>query len=107
MNMPSETSSSTDNFIQINWQSGVSGDAGVNGCRPESVLQLVWDRLEGFQGGMLACTENEVALKHLKLAIQALDERRMRRTDQGVFHTSHGHSSRSEDHHDDFSATGA
>ncbi len=58
MNMAPETLSEKETFIQITWQSGVSGDAGVNGCRPEDVLQLVWNRLEGFQNGMLACTEN-------------------------------------------------
>ena len=95
-------------FINIQWQKGVSSEFGVNGCRPEQVIDEVVNRLLVFQAGPLACEENELAIKHLRLASEALVDRTKRRAEQGVFHTGVRHIfHRTEDHEEDFSATGS
>ncbi len=95
-------------FINIKWQQGISSEHGVNGCRPEQVLGEVINRLVVFQSGPLACEENEIAIDHARLAQQALIERTTRREAQGVFHTAIQHVvHRTEDHEEDFSATGS
>lgn len=105
-------SKSTQNeFIQIKFQSGPIHDVGINGCRIEDVIDLLTDKLSKFQSGELACHENEMAIKHLALARQALVQRRKLRQQQGVFDTHEPHNSlfdyRTEDVDANFSATGA
>src|SRR5580658_9303950 len=95
-------------FIRIVFQSGLPKDVGINGCRVEDVLTLAFDRIEQYQNGPLACEENERALYGLKFAMRALEERIRRRQEQGVLNTMVRHETvRTEDSHDDFSATGA
>lgn len=95
-------------YIQIKWQQGVLSSKIENGCRPEDVIEEVINRLLVFQAGPLACTENEIALAHLRSAVNALNDRTQRRNAQGVAHTASQHvTERTEDNEDDFSATGA
>jgi hypothetical protein len=95
-------------FIRVVFQSGFPKDVGINGCRLEDVLQLAAERLQEYQAGSLACEENEQALLSINTAIQSLQDRVRRRKEQGVLNTMARHETvRTEDWHDDFSATGA
>lgn len=95
-------------FIRVVFQSGLPKDVGINGCRIEDVLQLAMDKLEEYQNGPLACEENEQALQGLGFAIRSLEDRIRRRQEQGVLNTMSRHETiRTEDSHEDFSATGA
>lgn len=94
-------------FIRVVFQRGFPKDVGVNGCRVEDVIDLAIDRLSQYQQGALACVENAQALRHLEAAKHALVKRIHRRQEQGVWNTLDQHSTRTEDDHHDFSATGA
>jgi len=95
-------------FVRVVYQSGLPTQVGVNGCRPEDVIDIVVDKLEKYQHGPLACEENREAMRFLKLAKQSLNQRIQRRQDQGVWNTMTRHqTTRTEDEHDDFSSTGA
>jgi hypothetical protein len=95
-------------FIAVVFQNGFPSQVGINGCRVEDVIELAVRRLDQFQAGPLACEENERALRHLHGALEALQERLRRRQEQGVLNTMGRHESqRTEDHVEDFSATGA
>ena len=79
-----------------------------NGCRVDDVLGVVAEKLRSYQEGPLACEENADALLAIESALGALDARRQRRTEQGVFNTMQAHETeRTEDVEQDFSATGA
>lgn len=54
------------------------------GATMETLIDVIVRRLEGFQAGDFACTENGEALDHLRAARAALDMRTARRRDQGV-----------------------
>jgi hypothetical protein len=95
-------------FIRVVFQDGFPQDVGINGCRVEDVLLLAADRIGEYQAGALSCEENEQALQGIHLALRALEERHRRREEQGVLNTLGRHETvRTEDWHDDFSATGA
>jgi hypothetical protein len=95
-------------FISITWQRGLPPEVGINGCRVEHVIAVAIERLDYYQNGTLACPENEDAIQRLKAAKQALEDRKRRRISQGVYDTMLQHEfKRTEDDHDDFSATGA
>lgn len=95
-------------FIAVVFQKGFPSQVGINGCRIEDVIDLAVHRLELYQQGALACEENDTAIRHLRGATDALRERIRRRQEQGVLNTMSAHEShRTEDHEEDFSATGA
>lgn len=95
-------------FIEVTFQQGLPQDAGVNGCRVEHVIDLAVERLRMYQAGPLACTENAEAIESLGHAQAALQARMRRRVEQGVINTMAPHLVvRTEDMHEDFSATGA
>lgn len=95
-------------FIRVVFQNGFPKDVGINGCRVEDVIDVALERLERYQEGPLACEENEAALRHLRMSREALELRRIRRQEQGVLNTASRHQTvRTEDDHDDFSATGS
>jgi hypothetical protein len=97
-----------DTFIRVIFQSGYAAEVGINGCLPQDVIRIAMNRLLEFQGGALACSENEEALFHLQAANAALAQRIQRRKEQGVLNTGKPHDvRRTEDEDDDFSATGA
>jgi hypothetical protein len=50
----------------------------------EVLLAIVQHRLEGFQKGPFACTENDVALHHVRAALEHLQVRTRRRLELGV-----------------------
>lgn len=94
-------------FVRVVFQRGLPQSVGVNGCRVDAVLEVAKDRLEAYQMGPLSCEENEEAIAHIRLALAALERRTRRRMEQGVINTMTRHVSRTEDEHDDFSATGS
>jgi hypothetical protein len=72
----------------ISWQRGPLSEAGRNGAFLIEVLEACRDQLAYFDSGKYACTENAAALEHLTQAIQLLEQRRQRRTDEGKLGTS-------------------
>lgn len=79
--------------IKVTFQHGPPHEVGVNGCRPEDLIDLLTEKLLDFQSRALACDENETALYHLGLAKEALNLRRKRREQQGVIASDSRHTS--------------
>jgi hypothetical protein len=71
-------------YIDIKFQEGPIDVAGVNGCHIEDVIDLLVDRLRGFNDGDFRCRENSLAITHLEEAGLWLVKRRMNRIEQGV-----------------------
>ena len=94
-------------FISIRFQNGLPPEVGINGVRAEDVIDVLIAKLLNYQDGNLACKENEQALESLQIARDALVRRRQRRQLQGVYNTLAPHADRTEDLHEEFSATGA
>jgi len=80
-------------YIKIQFQHGNPFELGENGCSLEDVIEVLIQKLLGFQGRDLACRENAVALWYLSAAQDALSERVRRREDQGVRGSKLPHSS--------------
>lgn len=57
---------------------------GVAGVTNEFLLEILIDRLEGFQSGEFPCEENAKALEYCKAALSALVERHEKRVNRGV-----------------------
>jgi hypothetical protein len=73
-------------YIDIKFQLGPRGEVGVNGCCIREVIQVVVDRLEGFQQGQFKCRENALAITKLQEAQHWLvhrTEERVRRRVKG------------------------
>ena len=66
---------SRNNVTDISFQKGAVKEAGHNGISDEALLAVVQDRLECFQNGPFACTENRCALTHVMDAMDALNRR--------------------------------
>jgi hypothetical protein len=94
-------------FMKIVFQHGLPPEVGINGVRGEDVIDVLLSKLNHYQAGDMACRENEEAIKSLQNARDMLVSRRQRRVLQGVFHTMKPHAERTEDMHEEFSATGA
>lgn len=94
-------------YVQITWQTGTRAEFGKNGCYPEDVLQVVMEHIQAYQKGSFACTENEVAIRHIREALNSLKERDRRRVAHSLFNGTHTHQWHTEDVDEDFSATGA
>lgn len=72
------------NPFNIKFQNGPILENGVNGCSNESLLEVVIDRLRGFQSGQFACRDNAVALTKLEEAMMWLQKRTRDRMARGV-----------------------
>lgn len=68
----------------ISFQNGPINEHGVNGVTQEVLLAIVADRLECFQAGPFACTENLNALMHVRDAMTWLQSRTKARMARGV-----------------------
>ena len=69
----------------IRFQQGARGGVDLpNGLRDDDLLEIVRDRLKGFQSGPYPCEENDEALEHIELALQALKKRTDERFARGV-----------------------
>lgn len=66
------------------FQNGPVLENGVNGCHQEDLIAIVIDRLESFQSGEYACSENEMALNKLHEALFWLRHRTQKRVDRGI-----------------------
>lgn len=63
------------------------GEHSVDGVTNEDLLEIVRDRLKGFQSGTFATEENEVALTHVEEALNALNCRVEDRLERNVLGT--------------------
>ena len=70
------------------FQNGPINEVGVNGITPEALLEILIDRMMGFQSGPYACRENDKALTHLQEAQMWLQKRTLDRMKRGVEGTS-------------------
>lgn len=63
-----------------------SGDPNreINGISNEVLLALVQDRLQGFVDGPFSTADNEIALRHVTVALQSLQRRTADRVARGV-----------------------
>jgi len=72
----------------ISWQNGPLGTDKFrkepNGAFVEDVISAVLDRISFYQASPFRCEENEEALTHLKLALEALHHRTAKREEKGV-----------------------
>lgn len=71
-------------FIDIAFQNGTVEDRGVNGAQIEDVIDVLVERLIGFQKGGFPCRENALAITHLQEAQNWLYRRTIERKKQGV-----------------------
>lgn len=55
-----------------------------NGAFVETVIEAVIDRIEVYQETRFQCDYNEEALKHLRLAVESLQQRTKDREERGV-----------------------
>lgn len=73
----------------LQFQKGPRGEEGSTpGVTEASVLAVLIDRLESFQAGPFACSENEAALGHLRAAMEWVHERAHARARRGVLGTN-------------------
>lgn len=70
--------------LDIKFQNGPIGEAGVNGVTQEALLAVVIDRLRSFQARPFACRENALALTKLEEALHWLHHRTQARRARGV-----------------------
>ena len=73
----------------ISWQNGpLLDEDGMrkepNGAFVEDVIRAAVDRLGFYQSGKFACEQNEIALRHLLEALEALEKRTQERRERGV-----------------------
>lgn len=71
-------------LVDINFQNGPINEHGVNGLTNEVLLEIVADRLRGFQDGEYRCKENACALTHIEEAQHWLQQRTIERMRRGV-----------------------
>lgn len=70
--------------VHLEFQNGPIAEVGVNGITHEALLEVLIDRLTGFESGPFANSYNATALEHLELARDALHARTKERTARGV-----------------------
>ncbi|MGE6313419.1 hypothetical protein ACQKD6_23740 [Bacillus cereus] len=70
--------------INIKFQEGPIQENGVNGAQIEEVVDVLVNRLQGFQNGGYPCRENALAITKLEEARLWLNERTRKRQEQGV-----------------------
>lgn len=67
----------------ISFQNGPVKEHGVNGVTNEALLAILIDRIE-FLNGKFHSADNDKALNHCKLALEALERRTKERMARGV-----------------------
>lgn len=77
--------------IAIRFQEGPLTQVGANGCQLEDVIDVLVERLQGFQRGPFACRENALAITKLEEARLWLSARNWKRQAQGVEGTNAPH----------------
>lgn len=77
--------------IDIRFQAGPIQENGVNGCSIEDVIDVLVDRLNGYQNGPFRCRENALMITKLEEARLWGYERTRKRQAQGVEGTNAPH----------------
>jgi len=74
--------------LTIKWQNGPLGRGSdrkpPNGCFVETVIAAALQRIEWYQDGEFACSENASAIQNLKSALGVLEYRTTQREGAGV-----------------------
>lgn len=70
--------------LDVLFQNGPIGEAGVNGVTHEALLAILVDRMRAFQAGPFSCRENALALTKMEEAQQWLQARTRGRMLRGV-----------------------
>ena len=70
--------------VDICFQNGPIKEVGTNGVTHEVLLEIIKDRLIGFQSGPFACADNAKALDHIMAAQECLLNRTKVRAARGV-----------------------
>lgn len=86
-NKTREDAGSENACVELLFQNGPIPESGTNGVTHEALLAVLIDRLDSFQAGPFACTENEKALSALLDAQHWLHKRtkdRMARNVEGT-----------------------
>lgn len=71
-------------YVDIKFQLGPVKENGTNGTTIEHVIDILIDRLLGFQDGPYACADNARAIGHLQMAKADLMARTEDRKARGV-----------------------
>ena len=64
-----------DRLGYVRYQKGSIKEAGINGVQGVHLLAIEIDRLEHFQSGPFASTDNQEALEHIRAALKCLHRR--------------------------------
>ena len=74
--------------VKITFQNGARNDENaVNGVLDTDLLEIVRDRLKGFQNGDFATRENAIALTHIEEALLWMNKRVEDRIERNVLGT--------------------
>lgn len=68
----------------LQFQTAPIKDSGANGVSNKALLAIVLDRLECFQAGPYACSQNKTAIISIQHALEFLKERTRDRQVRGV-----------------------
>ena len=71
-------------LVDVRFQNGPINECGVNGLTNEVLLEIVADRLRGFQDGEYRCKEKACVLTHIEEAQHWLQQRTIERMRRGV-----------------------
>ena len=74
----------SERVADVKFQKGPVKENDVNGCFIEDLLNIVVDRLEGFQSGDFPCRENALALTKIQEALHWLNHRTSDRIERDV-----------------------
>ncbi len=81
--------SSTEPIAIIQFQNGGRNlSDSINGVLDTDLLEIVRDRLKGFQNGEFACRENACALTHIEEALMWMNRRVEDRIERNVLGTN-------------------
>lgn len=75
------------NMISFRIQNGPIREVGINGCQVDTLIEAAKTIIEKLNE-KYPCQENEVAISHLRYALQALAQRTANRMRRGVEGTS-------------------
>ena len=78
-----------DEPIEVAFQNGPRAEANsIPGVLDTDLLEIVRDRLKGFQSGGFSCRENACALTHIEEALMWMNKRVTDRAARGVLGTN-------------------
>ena len=73
----------SDNSIKFEIQNGPIKENGVNGCQVDTLIETAKIMIEGLNK-KYPCIENDIACVQLKIALEALKDRKKNREKRGV-----------------------